>query len=254
VGSSLVGLSTWYSNLNKGAGAGDRIFELLESKALIESSSTKRLTLEGKILPAVKGDIKFCNVGFFYPIRPDAPIFKDLTFSLASGETVAVVGHSGSGKSTIAQLLMRFYDVNSGSVYIDDIPLRELDLNWMRNDIIGLVSQEPVLFATTIKENIAYGNPDATESEIIEASKRANAHEFITAFPDGYNTMVGDRGQSISGGQKQRIAIARALLKNPQILILDEATSALDAASETLVQQALDRLIEGRTVITIAHR
>jgi ABC-type multidrug transport system fused ATPase/permease subunit len=202
----------------------------------------------------VRGQIDFHQVGFSYPTRPEAPIFKDLTFSLQPGETVAIVGHSGSGKSTIAQLLMRYYDTSNGSITIDGVPLQDLDFDWMRTNVIGIVPQEPVLFATSIKENIRYGRPEASDEEIMEASKQANAHDFIMQFPNGYDTYVGDRGLAISGGQKQRIAIARALLKNPKILVLDEATSALDTASELLVQQAIDRLIQGRTVITIAHR
>jgi ATP-binding cassette, subfamily B (MDR/TAP), member 8 len=202
----------------------------------------------------IKGQIEFKNVGFAYPTRFDAPIFKDLSFSLNPGETVAIVGHSGSGKSTIAQLLLRYYDVDHGTITMDGIPLNELDFHWMRDKVMGIVPQEPVLFATSIKENIRYGRPEATDEEVFEAARQANAHDFILQFPKGYDTYVGDRGMALSGGQKQRIAIARALLKNPKVLVLDEATSALDSASESLVQQAIDRLIQGRTVITIAHR
>ncbi|KAJ2998322.1 ATP-binding cassette sub- B member 10, mitochondrial [Globomyces sp. JEL0801] len=245
VGSSIVGLSSFYTSLNKGAGAGERIFQLLQTNSKIESTR--------KHIP-VHGNVQFENVEFAYPTRADSLIFRDLSFSLSPGETVAIVGHSGSGKSTIAQLLLRFYDPLNGRITIDGVSIKELDPNWMRDKVMGLVSQEPVLFATTIKENIRYGKPDATDEEIYQAAKEANAHDFILQFPKGYETYVGDRGLAISGGQKQRIAIARALLKNPQILVLDEATSALDATSESLVQQALDRLIEGRTVITIAHR
>ncbi|KAJ3309176.1 ATP-binding cassette sub- B member 10, mitochondrial [Boothiomyces sp. JEL0838] len=238
VGSSLVGLSSWYTDLNKGAGAGDRIFSLINQPSFIEKT----------------GNIEFKNVAFSYPTRPEAKILSDLSFSLSPGEHVAIVGHSGSGKSTITQLLLRFYDPEHGSITIDGVPLGEIDPVWMRESLMGLVSQEPTLFSDTVKENIRYGKPDATDEEVIEAAKKANAHSFITSFPQGYDTHLGDRGQQISGGQKQRIAIARALLKNPRILVLDEATSALDNASEILVQEALDRLIQGRTVITIAHR
>ncbi|KAJ3320738.1 ATP-binding cassette sub- B member 10, mitochondrial [Boothiomyces sp. JEL0866] len=247
VGSSLVGLSSWYTDLNKGAGAGDRIFSLINQPSFIENTA-------GKKLENLQGNIEFKNVAFSYPTRPEAKILSDLSFSLSPGEHVAIVGHSGSGKSTITQLLLRFYDPEHGSITIDGIPLSEIDPVWMRGSLMGLVSQEPTLFSDTVKENIRYGKPDATDDEVIEAAKKANAHDFITSFPQGYDTHLGDRGQQISGGQKQRIAIARALLKNPRILVLDEATSALDNASEILVQEALDRLIKGRTVITIAHR
>ncbi|KAJ3276049.1 ATP-binding cassette sub- B member 10, mitochondrial [Terramyces sp. JEL0728] len=247
VGSSLVGLSSWYTDLNKGAGAGDRIFSLINEPAQIEKTM-------GKKLEKLEGNIEFKNVAFSYPTRAESKILSDLSFSLSPGEHVAIVGHSGSGKSTITQLLLRFYDPEQGSITIDDVPLSEIDPVWMRGSLMGLVSQEPTLFSDTVKENIRYGRPDATDEQVIEAAKKANAHDFITSFPLGYDTHLGDRGQQISGGQKQRIAIARALLKNPRILVLDEATSALDNASEVLVQEALDRLIQGRTVITIAHR
>jgi ABC-type multidrug transport system fused ATPase/permease subunit len=232
--------------LNKGAGAGERLFKLMDEPSAIESTIGRSIDL--------KGNIKFDSVSFAYPTRPDQHILKDLTFSLIQGETIAIVGHSGSGKSTIAQLLMRFYDTDSGTIIIDSIPIKELNPHYVREHVIGFVSQEPVLFGTSIMENIRYGRPESTDEEVIEAAKQANAHDFINIFPDGYQTNVGDRGRAISGGQKQRIAIARALLKNPSILILDEATSALDTASEILVQEALERLIKGRTVITIAHR
>lgn len=167
---------------------------------------------------------------------------------------MALVGVSGGGKSTVAQLLERFYDVNKGSITIDGVDLQSLDPSWLRGRVIGFINQEPVLFATSVMENIRYGFPDATDAEVIEAAKTANAHEFINAFPNGYNTVVGERGVTVSGGQKQRIAIARALLKNPRILVLDEATSALDAESEAVVQAALESCIGGRTVLVIAHR
>lgn len=167
---------------------------------------------------------------------------------------VAVVGSSGNGKSTIAALLMRFYDVNSGSIIIDGVDIKKLDQTWLRKRVIGLINQEPVLFAMSILENIRYGKPEATDIEVIEAAKIANADSFITSFPNGYNTIVGERGVTVSGGQKQRIAIARAILKNPAILILDEATSALDTESEMHVQSALESVTKGKTVLVIAHR
>ena len=190
VGSSIAGLGSWFSTLNKGAGAGERIFKLLEEPERIE-------TLGGK-KPAISGAVEFRNISFVYPIRPDAPILKGLSFSLNPGEKVAIVGHSGSGKSTIAQMLLRFYDPNEGSILIDDVPLTELDIHWFRSEIIGLVAQEPTLFADSIKTNIQYGNLAASDEEIIQAAKMANAHEFITTFPDGYDTYVGDRGLALS--------------------------------------------------------
>ncbi|XP_022257586.1 ATP-binding cassette sub-family B member 8, mitochondrial-like isoform X2 [Limulus polyphemus] len=167
---------------------------------------------------------------------------------------VALCGPSGGGKSTVAALLERFYDVDSGSITLDGKNLDQLDPKWLRGHVLGFINQEPVLFATTVMENIRYGRPDATDSEVVEAAKLANADEFICSFPNGYNTVVGERGVTVSGGQKQRIAIARALLKNPTVIILDEATSALDSESEKVVQEALDRVTKGRTVLVIAHR
>ena len=190
VGSSIAGLGSWFSTLNKGAGAGERIFKLLEEPQRIETL--------GGIKPKISGAVEFQNISFVYPIRPDAPILKGLTFSLSPGEKVAIVGHSGSGKSTIAQMLLRFYDPNEGSIRIDDAPLTELDIHWFRSEIIGLVAQEPTLFADSIKTNIQYGNLAASDEEIIQAAKMANAHEFITTFPDGYDTYVGDRGLALS--------------------------------------------------------
>ncbi|KAH6590081.1 hypothetical protein BASA61_005374 [Batrachochytrium salamandrivorans] len=247
VGTSVFGLTSWYSDINKGIGASTRLFSLLENNSVIESTAGKRLE-------KISGSIEFENAHFAYPTRSDVDIFRGLSFTINPGETVAIVGHSGSGKSTIAQLIMRFYDPLAGTVKIDGVDIRELDPHWIRQSVIALVPQEPILFATSVKENIRYGNPSATDEEVLVAAKQANAHEFISTFPDGYDTFVGERGHAISGGQKQRIAIARALLKSPRILVLDEATSALDAASEHLVQEAIDRLILGRTVVTIAHR
>eukprot|EP00842_Homolaphlyctis_polyrhiza_P004350 jgi/Hompol1/4916/HPOL_001861-RA len=247
VGMSIIGLTSWYADLSKGLGASSRLFQLLETKPVVEAPG-------GRQLERVRGKIELRNVNFSYPTRNELTIFNNLSFTVNPGETVAIVGHSGSGKSTIAQLVLRFYDPNDGTVLLDDVDLRELDPHWVRDRVIGLVPQEPILFATSVKENIRYGMPDATDEQIIAAAKQANAHDFIIGFTDGYDTFVGQNGLALSGGQKQRIAIARALIKNPQVLIMDEATSALDAASEHLVQEALDRLIHGRTVITIAHR
>ncbi|CAF4804378.1 unnamed protein product, partial [Rotaria sp. Silwood1] len=199
------------------------------------------------------GDIKFTNVHFSYPSRSDVPVLSELSFTAQSGQTTALVGSSGCGKSTCVQLLQRFYDPIDGSVEIDDMPVSQYNLGWLRGHI-GVVSQEPILFQTTIKENILFGKMNATQDEVEQAAKMANAHDFIMELPDKYGTLVGERGAQLSGGQKQRIAIARALIRNPRILLLDEATSALDRESESVVQDALDRASKGRTTIVIAHR
>ncbi|CAF4068150.1 unnamed protein product, partial [Rotaria sordida] len=201
----------------------------------------------------LNGDIKFTNVHFAYPSRIDVPVLNGLSFTAQRGQTTALVGSSGCGKSTCIQLLQRFYDPIDGSVEIDDIQVNQYNLSWLREHI-GVVSQEPILFQTTIKENILFGKTNATQDEIVTAAKMANAHDFIKELPDKYDTLVGERGAQLSGGQKQRIAIARALVRNPRILLLDEATSALDRESESIVQEALDRASKGRTTIVIAHR
>ncbi|KAH7838311.1 hypothetical protein Vadar_024867 [Vaccinium darrowii] len=225
------------------------IFEILDSKPKIDSSSTEGTTLE-----IVKGDIELKHVTFKYPTRPDVQIFRDLCLSIPSGKTVALVGESGSGKSTVIGLIERFYDPDSGHILLDGVEVRKLKLSWLRQQM-GLVSQEPILFNETIGTNIAYGKQgEATEEEIITAARAANAHNFISALPQGYDTNVGERGVQLSGGQKQRIAIARAIVKDPKILLLDEATSALDAESERVVQDALDKVMVNRTTVVVAHR
>ena len=255
VGTSVIGLSSWYSELNKGAGASTRLFGLLNQKPQIETIVENSAANQGIVLQdKVRGKITFEDVHFQYPTRSDVRILSGLTLTVTPGETVAITGHSGSGKSTVAQLLFRFYDPVTGTIKIDDVDIKSLDLSWLRNSVLALVPQEPTLFAASIAENIRYGKPDATDAQVIDAAKKSNAHDFITSFPNGYDTFVGEKGGSLSGGQKQRIAIARAILKNPSVLVLDEATSALDTASENLVQEALDRLIQGKTVIVIAHR
>ena len=201
----------------------------------------------------IEGNISFKNVHFSYPSRRDIEVLRDISFEVEAGKQIAFVGPSGAGKSTIAALMFRFYDAESGSISIDGKPIKDYDLSEIRNQM-ALVPQEVLLFGGTIKENIEYGKPGATDEEIFEAAKKANALEFIESFPEKFDTIVGDRGIQLSGGQKQRIAIARAILKNPSILVLDEATSALDSESERLVQEALDRLMEGRTSLVIAHR
>ncbi|KAG0543124.1 hypothetical protein BDA96_02G163000 [Sorghum bicolor] len=225
------------------------IFEILDHKSKIDYSSE-----EGVTITSVRGDIDFQNVCFKYPLRPNVQIFNDLSLRIPSGKTVALVGESGSGKSTVIALLERFYDPESGKIFLDDVELQTLKVSWLRQQV-GLVAQEPVLFNDTIRANIAYGKQGGvSEEEIIAAAKAANAHTFIAALPDGYNTIVGERGSQLSGGQKQRVAIARAIIKDPKLLLLDEATSALDAESERVVQEALDQVMVGRTTVVVAHR
>ncbi|KAL2751509.1 mitochondrial potassium channel ATP-binding subunit isoform X1 [Vespula maculifrons] len=246
---SLSQLSLLFGTYVRGVTAGARIFEYLNmppSQMMVGGE-----TIEGKTL---SGDIEFKNVKFSYPTRPDHIILKNFNLNIPSGKTVAIVGSSGNGKSTIAALLERFYDVNEGSISIDKWDIRSLNSSYLRGTVLAYINQEPVLFATSIMENIRYGKQDATDEEIVQAAKEANAHEFITKFPNGYETQVGERGTQLSGGQKQRIAIARALLMRPSILILDEATSALDYESERLVQKALENVTRNRTVLVIAHR
>ncbi|XP_076268816.1 mitochondrial potassium channel ATP-binding subunit isoform X3 [Rhynchophorus ferrugineus] len=246
---SLAQISLLFGGVIKGLAAGARVFEYINMEP---SMSLKG----GKTIPddILRGDIEFKNVTFAYPTREKQVILENFNLLVPSGKTVAIVGSSGNGKSTLVALLERFYDVNNGLITIDGHDIRTLDPTWLRRHILGLISQEPILFGTTILENIRYGKPEASDEEVIMAAQNANAHEFITNFPRGYHTMVGERGATLSGGQKQRIAIARALLKDPRILLLDEATSALDAESEKIVQSALDEARKGRTVIVIAHR
>lgn len=251
VGISIAGLSSFYSEMMMGFGAGARLWQLLDRKPEFSLD-------EGLVLPTdqMRAQIEFCDISFAYPSRKEAPIFKNLSLVVPAGMVMAVVGSSGSGKSTVVSLLLRLYDPDAGKITLDGHDIRDLNPCWLRSQI-GTVSQEPVLFSTSIMENIAYGavNPDAvTTEDIYRAARVANAYEFIHAFPNGFKTVVGEKGVLLSGGQKQRIAIARALLKNPKILLLDEATSALDAENESLVQEALERLMEGRTVVIIAHR
>jgi len=219
-------------------------------KYVIDSSSP-----DGKKPETILGEIEFNNVHFSYPTRLENEVFKGFSLKFQSGQTVALVGPSGSGKSTTVGLIERFYDPTEGSIKLDGIDLKDLNVRWLRSQI-GLVSQEPNLFSMTIKENIALGCPGVTQERIEEAARKANAHDFICSFPDGYDTQVGNKGAQLSGGQKQRIAIARVLVRNPKILLLDEATSALDSESEAVVQEALDKLLqlEKRTTVVIAHR
>ncbi|KAL2084174.1 hypothetical protein ACEWY4_019692 [Coilia grayii] len=229
-------------------GAAHKVYAIIDNKPNINSSSN-----DGHKPDHIKGNIEFKNIHFRYPSRSDVKVLNNMNLKISSGQTIALVGSSGCGKSTTVQLLQRFYDPQEGSVSIDGHDIRSLNVRYLRG-LIGVVSQEPVLFATTIAENIRYGREDVTQAEIEQATREANAYDFIMTLPDKFETLVGDRGTQMSGGQKQRIAIARALVRNPKILLLDEATSALDAESEKIVQSALDKVSHGRTTIIVAHR
>ncbi|MBA0736895.1 hypothetical protein Gogos_010383 [Gossypium gossypioides] len=241
--------SSFAPDSGKAKSAAASIFAIIDRESKIDPSDESGMKLEN-----VTGDIELHHVSFKYPLRPDIQILRDLSLSIRSGKTVALVGESGSGKSTVISLLQRFYDPDSGRISLDGVDIQKLQLKWLRQQM-GLVSQEPVLFNDTIRANIAYGKGgNATEAEILAASELANAHKFISSLQQGYDTVVGERGVQMSGGQKQRIAIARAIVKSPQILLLDEATSALDAESERVVQAALDRVVVNRTTVVVAHR
>ncbi|XP_043725072.1 ABC transporter B family member 15-like isoform X2 [Telopea speciosissima] len=255
VGASLaiggLALGSGLSNLkyfSEASSAGERIMEVIKRVPKIDSGN-----MEGEILESVSGDVEFKNVEFAYPSRPDNVVLPNFNLKVPAGKTVALVGGSGSGKSTVIALVERFYDPINGEILLDGVAIDKLQLKWLRSQM-GLVSQEPALFATSIKENIFFGKEDATMEEVVAAAKAANAHNFISQLPQGYETQVGERGVQMSGGQKQRIAIARAIIKAPRILLLDEATSALDSESERIVQEALDKAAVGRTTIVIAHR
>ncbi len=242
---SLAALAGLYGDYQKAIGASQRVFQLLAQDASMTSGTRE--------LADVVGLMRLEDVVFAYPSRANVRVLSGVALTLEPGKVVALVGPSGGGKSTVAQLVSRFYDPCEGRVSLDGVDIREFDAAWLRKQI-GLVAQEPVLFAMSLAENIRYGRHDATIAEVIEAAKAANAHDFISVLPTGYDTEVGERGVRLSGGQRQRVAIARALLKDPKILLLDEATSALDAESEHLVQEALERLMKGRAVMVIAHR
>jgi len=245
VSGSLGGLPEQIAGIQRALGATDRVFDIID--APIED-------VHDQVAPShSKGEIEFRNISFSYPSRENFEVLKSISFQGKSGQTLALVGSSGSGKSTIANLLLRFYLPTSGKILLDGTDITEMDLTELRSQI-AYVPQEVILFAGTIAENIAYGKIGATQSEIEEAARKANAYDFVQSFPEQWNTRVGERGIQLSGGQRQRIAIARAVLKNPSILILDEATSSLDSESEQLVQEALDRLMVGRTSLVIAHR
>ncbi len=238
-------LSRIYAQIQKAMAGADRVFSLLDMEETVTDAP------DAKALPPVDGRVCFSDVSFSY--REDVPALSNLTFTAEPGQMIAFVGPSGAGKSTVANLIPRFYDVTGGSITIDGHDVRDVTTDSLRTQI-GIVPQETVLFSATVRENIRYGRLDATDAEIEAAAKDAGAHEFIMALPEGYDTEIGERGANLSGGQRQRIAIARAILKDPRILILDEATSALDTESEKIVQAALDRLMVGRTSLVIAHR
>ena len=247
VGASLGGIADLYSQLQKAIGATENLFEILDEEQENKNDSSKT---DVKI---EKGEVAFENISFSYPNRSDVKVLKGLSFSLKSGDQVALVGPSGAGKTTITGLLLKFYEVTSGTILMDGRPIDEYKLANLRS-AMAIVPQDVVLFGGTIYENILYGNTGATKEQVDSAAKKANAFDFITEFPEGFETIVGERGVQLSGGQRQRVAIARAILKDPKILILDEATSSLDSKSEQLVQEALDELMKNRTSLVIAHR
>jgi len=243
---SLGALADLWADFMRALGAAERVFELLDRKPSMAPSGGMRLE-------KVSGAVALENVRFSYPTRKDVTVIDDVSLRLDPGEVVAVVGPSGAGKSTLASLIARLYDPDAGRILLDGRDVRELDVTFLRQQI-GTVAQEPILFSNSVAENIRYGRPGASLDEIVAAARTANADRFIEKFPQGYDTLVGERGVQLSGGQKQRVAIARAVLKDPRILVLDEATSALDAESEHLVKEALERLMRGRTTLIIAHR
>jgi ABC transporter fused permease/ATP-binding protein len=248
VGASFGGIAELYAQIQKAIGATERVFELLDETP--EKINSVQNTAESQ---KIKGNVTFKNVAFSYHSRKEIKVLKDVSFTANFGQKIAIVGPSGTGKSTIASLLLRFYNIDEGEILVDGKNIYDFDLESLRGNM-SIVPQDVILFGGTIRENIAYGKPNATEEEILTASKQANAYNFIESFPEKFETIVGERGIKLSGGQRQRIAIARALLKNPSILILDEATSSLDSESEKLVQEALEILMQGRTSIIIAHR
>ncbi len=249
VGGTFAGFADMFSQLQKTLGATESIREILRSQSEPVSLEPIRIDPQNRIL----GDVRFDAIHFSYPSRKDTPVLKGLSLIAGNGQQVAIVGPSGAGKSTLVSMLLRFYEPDKGTLYFDGRPASSFPLSELRAQM-AFVPQDVLLFGGSIKENIAYGKPDATDEEIMLAAKKANAHTFIDAFPDKYATIVGERGIQLSGGQRQRVAIARAILKDPAILILDEATSSLDSESEQLVQEALENLMKGRTSFVIAHR
>ncbi|ACF13928.1 ABC transporter-related protein [Chloroherpeton thalassium ATCC 35110] len=251
IGAAMGSFADLYSQLQKAIGATERIREILREKT--EPVSLEHSSREALRSFKISGAVAFKNVSFRYPSRNDVPVLKNISFEVNAGERVALVGPSGAGKSTLVSLLQRFYEPNAGEIIVDGKNILDYPLTALRNQM-AIVPQDIILFGGSIRENIAYGKPGASDEEILDAAKKAHADEFISRFPDGYNTFVGERGVKLSGGQRQRIAIARAILSNPSILLLDEATSSLDSESERLVQAALENLMKGRTSFIIAHR
>jgi ABC transporter fused permease/ATP-binding protein len=248
VGASIGGIAELYAQIQRAIGGIERLMDILDEEA-------EPLQLKSGNVSAtkLKGQLAFEDVRFAYPTRKDIEVLKGVSFSASAGETIAIVGPSGAGKTTLSALILRFYDHDSGRILVDNRPISDFDLTELRSQM-AIVPQDIILFGGTIRENIAYGNTNASFEEIQNAAKQANAAQFIESFPEGYDTLVGERGIQLSGGQRQRIAIARAVLKDPVILILDEATSSLDSESERLVQEALDKLMKGRTSFVVAHR
>ena len=249
IGGAMGSFADLYSNLQRSLGSAERIRDILQDEGEFISKTAPVTMDNGRMA----GHLVFDNVSFAYPTRPDITVIKDLSLDIPSGSSLAIVGPSGTGKSTIANLLIRFYEPTNGIISVDGKPINSISLTEYRN-MVAIVPQEVILFGGTIMENILYGRADATEEEARVAAEKANVLEFISKFPEGFQTIVGERGVQLSGGQRQRIAIARAILKDPAILILDEATSALDSESESLVQEALKRIMRGRTTFVIAHR
>ncbi len=249
IGTAIASLGNFYTEIVSAIGATERILDIMDQPSEV---TVQTLTApEGK--QRFSGEISYRDVHFSYPSRPDMPVLKGVSFDIAAGSKIALVGASGGGKSTIMQLLLQFYGLGTGEILVDGQSIYDYELSLYRQNI-GIVPQEVLLFGGSIRENIAYGRPGSSDEEIIEAARQANAWNFINSFPEGLDTLVGERGVKLSGGQRQRVAIARAILKDPAILLLDEATSSLDAESEKLVQEALNRLMVGRTSVIIAHR
>ena len=246
MGMSFGSIPDMYATIQKAIGATENLMNIIDT-------DNEKDTLTGKSKPVINGNVSFNAVTFSYPQRKDVEVLKGLEFNVTQNQTIALVGPSGAGKSTIASLLLNYYPITGGNIHFDGVSISDIETEHLRSQM-AIVPQEVILFGGSINENIAFGDLEATEEQIIEAAKKANAWEFISGFPEGLNTEVGDRGIQLSGGQKQRIAIARAILRDPKILILDEATSALDSESEKLVQDALNTLMEGRTSFVIAHR
>jgi ABC-type multidrug transport system fused ATPase/permease subunit len=256
VAASIGGLPEQYAQIQRAVGATERVFDLLDEpieEISLTPAPSQSPPRGGEGTPRFKGEVEFQNVSFSYPSRKDFQVLKNISFKANKGETIAIVGPSGAGKSTITALILRFYDPDSGKIIIDGKNAMDYSLTELRSQM-AIVPQDVLLFGGTIKENIGYGKQNSTLEEIKDAARKANALDFIESFPDKFETKVGERGIQLSGGQRQRIAIARAVLKDPSILLLDEATSSLDSESERLVQEALDKLMEGRTSLVIAHR